>query len=88
LSKERAEFFADGMAGVITDFKQLELVKGGNKDKIVKRMVTEKGHKNEFEKFFEIFRRNERIDFESHIKTTIVTFKAVESIQKGLQIKF
>lgn len=88
LSKERAEFFADGMAGVITDFKQLELVKGGKKEKIAKRMVTEKGHKNEFEKFLEMVKKgSSENDFEGNILTTMVTLKAVESVQNGVPLK-
>jgi len=88
LSKERAEFFADGMAGVITDFKQLELVKGGKKEKIVKRMVTEKGHKKEFEKFFEMVKKGSSdYDFEGNILTTMATLKAVESVQNGVLLK-
>ena len=88
LSKEHAEFFADGMAGVITDFKQLELVKGGKKEKIAKRMVTEKGHKNEFEKFLEMVKKgSSEYDFEANVLTTMVTLKAVESIQNGVPSK-
>ncbi|KKG99367.1 oxidoreductase [Methanosarcina mazei] len=88
LSKERAEFFADGMAGVITDFKQLELVKGGKKEKIAKRMVTEKGHKNEFERFFEMVKKgSSEYDFKSNVLTTMVTLKAVESIQIGSSVR-
>lgn len=88
LSKEHAEFFADGMAGVITDFKQLELVKGGKKEKIVKRMVTEKGHKNEFEKFCDMVKQgSSEYDFEANILTTMATLKAVESIQNGSSVQ-
>lgn len=88
LSKEHAEFFADGMAGVITDFKQLELVKGGKKEKIAKRMVTEKGHKNEFEKFLEMVKKgSSEYDFEGNVLTTLVTLKAVESIQNGSSVR-
>ncbi len=88
LSKERAEFFADGMAGVITDFKHLELVKSGKKEKIAKRMVTEKGHKNEFEKFFEMVKKvSSEYDFEANVLTTMATLKAVESVQNGSSLK-
>lgn len=88
LSKEHAEFFADGMAGVITDFKQLELVKGGKKEKIAKRMVTEKGHKNEFEKFLEMVKKgSSEYNFEGNVLTTLVTLKAVESIQNGSSVR-
>lgn len=88
LSKERAEFFADGMAGVITDFKQLELVKGGKKEKIAKRMVTEKGHKNEFEKFLEMVKKgSSEYDFEGNVLTTMATLKAVESLQNNFPAK-
>lgn len=88
LSKERAEFFADGMAGVITDFKQLEMVKGGKKEKIAKRMVTEKGHKNEFERFFEMVKKDSsEYDFDGNVLTTLATFKASESITRGSSVK-
>ena len=88
LSKERAEFFADGMAGVITDFKQLEMVKGGKKEKIAKRMVTEKGHKNEFEKFLEMVKKgSSEYNFEGNVLTTLVTLKAVDSLQNNSPVK-
>lgn len=89
LSKEHAEFFADGMAGVITDFKQLELFKSGKKEKIVKRMLTEKGHKNEFERFFEIVNKGSlEYDFKENILTTMATLKALESIKNDSTIRF
>lgn len=86
-SKERTEFFADGMAGIITDFKRLEMVKGGKSNKINKRMVTEKGHRNELETFFGMLGRNESTDLDSNIKTTLATLKAVESIQIGMPVE-
>ncbi len=76
------------MAGVITDFKQLELVKGGKKEKIAKRMVTEKGHKNEFERFFEMVKKgSSEYDFEANVLTTLATIKAVESVQNGSSVR-
>ncbi len=86
-SKERAEFFSDGMAGIITDFKRLEMVKGGKINKINKRMVTEKGHRNELETFFGMLGRNESTDLDSNIKTTLATFKIMESIQNEIPVK-
>ncbi|NPE28856.1 Gfo/Idh/MocA family oxidoreductase [Methanococcoides sp. SA1] len=86
VSKEHAEFFADGMVGVITDFKKLEMVKDGKSTKINKKMVTEKGHRNELERFFEIIDQNESTDLESNIMTTLATFRAVESIQKRMSV--
>lgn len=87
LSKEHAEFFADGMVGTITDFKRLELVKDGKRTKINRKLVTEKGHKNELEIFFNMCQQKENMCLESNIKTTITTFKAIESIQKGMPVK-
>jgi predicted dehydrogenase/threonine dehydrogenase-like Zn-dependent dehydrogenase len=87
LPKEHAEFFADGMAGTITDFKKLELVKDGKSNKVNKRMVTEKGHRNELERFFGIVGQNKSVDFESNIVTTLATFKVVESIKKIMSVK-
>ncbi len=81
-SKEHAEFFADGMVGTITDFKKLELVKDGKSTKINKKMVTEKGHRNELEVFFGVYLLNEIMDLKYNIITTFSTFKAVESLQK------
>lgn len=81
VSKEHAEFFADGMVGTITDFKKLELVKGGKKTKIDKKLITEKGHKNELDAFFECIKQDKILEIESNVLTTLTTFKAVESIQ-------
>jgi len=87
VSKEHAEFFTDGMVGTITDFKKLELVKNGKKTKIDKKLATEKGHKKELESFFEMIKQNESVDLESNVKTTLATFKAVESIQSRKTIE-
>lgn len=87
VSKEHAEFFADGMVGTITDFKNLELVKDGKKTKVAKKLATEKGHKNELERFFEIINQNESVNLESNIMTTLATFRAVESIQKRISVE-
>jgi predicted dehydrogenase/threonine dehydrogenase-like Zn-dependent dehydrogenase len=87
VSKEHAEFFADGMVGNITDFKKLELVKGGKKTKIDKKLATEKGHKNELERFFEFYKQGEIIDIKSNVLTTLATFKALESIQSEILSK-
>ena len=88
-SKEHAEFFADGMAGVISDLRELELVQGGKRKKIVKRLAAEKGHKNELERFIELTNEHEVIDLKHDIKTTLTTFKAIMSIQneKTIQLK-
>ena len=87
VSKEHAEFFADGMVGTITDFKQLVLVKGGKKTKIARKLTTEKGHKSELEVFFDSLKQEQIIDIESNIKTTLATLKAVESVQNGTLLK-
>lgn len=86
VSKEHAEFFADGMVGTITDFKLLELVKAGKKTKISRKLTTEKGHKSELEVFFESIKYAENVKIESNIKTTLATLIAVESIQKGKSV--
>lgn len=83
VSKEHAEFFADGMVGTITDFKQLELVKGGKKTKITRKLTTEKGHKSELEGFFDSLKQEQIMELESNVKTTLATLKAVESVQNG-----
>lgn len=87
VSKEYAEFFADGMVGTITDFKKLELIKSGKKIKIEKKLTTEKGHKNELEKFFSMISKNDFTPLDSNIITTYVTFKALESINIGKPLK-
>lgn len=87
VSKEHAEFFADGMVGTITDFKNLELVKDGKKTKLARKLATEKGHKNELERFFEIIKQDESVGMESNVMTTLATFRAVESIQKMMPVR-
>ena len=87
VSKEHAEFFADGMVGTITDFKNLELVKDGKKTKLARKLATEKGHKNELERFFEIIKQDESVGMESNVMTTLATFRAVESINSRRLLK-
>lgn len=87
-SKEHAEFFADGMAGVISDFRELELVQGGKRKKIVKRLAAEKGHKNELERFIKLTKEGGINPlFEDNIITTFATLSAIESLNTGLTVR-
>lgn len=87
VSKEYAEFFADGMVGTITDFKKLELVKNGKKTVDSRKLTTEKGHKKELEKFFDTINQHEQNYFDSNIITTKATFQIVKSLQKQQSVK-
>ncbi|AAM32748.1 bi-domain-containing oxidoreductase [Methanosarcina mazei] len=88
VSKEHAEFFADGMVGAITDFKQLKLVKDGKCTQINKRLITEKGHKNELENFFKMVKQGpSKYSFEENVLTTVSTLKAAEHVMSGGPVK-
>ncbi len=87
-SKERVEVFAGGMAGVLTDFRTLEVHSDTQRFKPRKSMQADKGHSRELAVFVDAIRRGEPspISVESLFDTTLVSFAALESIQQGTPI--
>lgn len=79
-SKEMVEVFADGMVGMIKDFRELVISK---KDKTIKEkkwLGQDKGFLEEIKAFLT---KKDNEDFMSYVYTTLVSFKAIESIISG-----
>lgn len=84
-SKERLECFAEGSVAVLTDFRELELVRGGRRRVQRQRFSTDKGHVAEMSVFADLVRGVSQAgaDFEGYLAATLSTFAAWRSIQTG-----
>ncbi len=74
--------------GVIDDFKNATFTRKG-KTKKIKRVKQDKGHREELEAFVEAVKNSKEmpIKFEEIVTTTLVTFKILESLEKGVPIE-
>ena len=72
----------------MTDFRTLELHSDSERFKPRKLMQADKGHSRELAAFVDAIQRGEPspISVESLFDTTLVSFAALESIQRGTQI--
>jgi polar amino acid transport system substrate-binding protein len=83
LPKERLEVFCGGIAFVIQDFRNLMIYSNGKEAKID---CLGKGHREEVDAFMEAIQNSssDPIPFSSILQTTLVCFKAIESLNTGL----
>ncbi|WFN35015.1 bi-domain-containing oxidoreductase [Methanogenium sp. S4BF] len=81
-SKEQVEVFCDGMVGVLTDFRELRLVKNGKETKTKRWLSQDKGFPEELNVFLRGFEDN----FPDSVSSTLLTLKARESIEKRLPV--
>jgi len=82
--KEYIEVYQAGTTAVLTDFRELSIFGNGKVQK--KKLVTQdKGQKNEIKRFLDAVRSGSRelIPFEEIYRTSLVSFKIVESLQAG-----
>ncbi len=90
LPKERCEVYSSECVAVLDDFKKLSIYANGKRS-LIRKMKQDKGQKVEIEHFIEAILedRSETTPLEEIINTSTVTFKIMESIQKGecIQIK-
>lgn len=82
--KERIEYFGDGKAAVIDDFRE-GLFTANNKTKKIHLRVQDKGHRREMDAFVNALLRGEPfpISFNEIVSTTLATLKAFESLKTG-----
>jgi predicted dehydrogenase len=78
-SKETVEVFCDNAVGRITDFRDLELRRGGKVSRERRWLAQEKGFAEELLAFV----KGEEADFAGSVATTLATFQAWESIDTG-----
>lgn len=81
-SKEQVEVFCDSMVGVLTDFRELRLVKNGNETKIKMWLSQDKGFAEELNVFLKGLTDN----FPDSVSSTLLTLKARESVEQGLSV--
>lgn len=84
-SKERLEVFGGGCVATLEDFRLLELVRHGHKQTIRSRFRQDKGHRAEFQAFFDTVRNGGEspVPFSEIVTTTLATFAAAESLFTG-----
>lgn len=85
--RERVEVFADGSVCVIDNFKSMVFTTGGKREKM-KRFNVDRGHQAELSAFFTAIKEGKElpVEFEEYLYTTLATFAAVESINKGAPV--
>jgi predicted dehydrogenase/threonine dehydrogenase-like Zn-dependent dehydrogenase len=85
LPKERVEAFGGGVAGVIDDFRRLELLVGGKRS--VEKARQDKGHKAELAAFVAaVAGQAPAPEPESYFVSTRATLALAESLRSGLPI--
>ncbi|MFZ6012333.1 MAG: bi-domain-containing oxidoreductase [Bacteroidota bacterium] len=83
LPKERLEVYCDGVVSIIHDFRNGSIHSQGKEQKLD---LAGKGHREEVKAFLDAVKQGgaDPIDFDSIVNTTLVSFKAIESLQTGL----
>jgi predicted dehydrogenase/threonine dehydrogenase-like Zn-dependent dehydrogenase len=84
-SKERLEVFGGGRVAVLEDFRSLELVSHGRKQRIHSRFRQDKGHRAECAAFANAIRAGgtSPIPFEEIVGSTLATLRAAQSLASG-----
>ena len=84
-SKERVEVFGGAAVGVLEDFRELELIRGGRKQTERSRLSQDKGHSAEWAAFLKALRTGAAppIPFEELVAVSLATLRALESRRRG-----
>jgi len=84
-SKERVEIFGGGTVGVLEDFRELELSRGGRKQSERSRLAQNKGHRAEWAAFAKALCEGgpPPIAFEEIAAVSLATFRALASRRLG-----
>lgn len=81
--KERIEVIGDGKVAILDDFRSLELVGNGKRQRQTARLRTTKGHREEWEAIVEAVKsgRSMPISIEDIVTSHLLTFAAADSLQ-------
>lgn len=88
-SKERIEVFGGGSSAVLDDFRRLELVRNGRKQRATSRWRQDKGHASEWAAFVKSVETgtNHSIPFEQIVCSTLATIRVNEAILTGSSLR-
>jgi predicted dehydrogenase len=83
-SRERYELFSENSVCVIDDFKEASFIRNGVKKKD-KSLNQDMGYNGELTSFFNTIKHGGPlpVTFENYVNSTLATFKAIESVEKG-----
>jgi predicted dehydrogenase/threonine dehydrogenase-like Zn-dependent dehydrogenase len=91
-SKERLEVFGGGAIAVLDDFRRLELVRNGHKEKFHSRWRPDKGHRAEWAAFVSAIRRRDvarqapAMRFDEIVCSTLATLRIQQSSSSGTRL--
>jgi predicted dehydrogenase len=85
VAKERLEVFCAGAVATLDDFRSLEWVREGKRERIASRLGQDKGHRGLWEAFLQAVKRGgpPPIAYSELLAVTRATFAAVEALQAG-----
>lgn len=83
-SKERIEVIGDGRIAAMDDFRTLELVQNGKRQKQRERLSQKKGHRDEWLTLVEASKRggDVPVSFEDIVRSHLATYAAVDSLRE------
>jgi predicted dehydrogenase/threonine dehydrogenase-like Zn-dependent dehydrogenase len=86
--KERVEVFCGGRAAALDDYRSLEMVQKGKRERVVSRMSQDKGHRAEWEHFAQTILKGgpAPIPYDQLIGVSRATFAAVKSLRSGARV--
>lgn len=86
--KERVEVFSGGRAAALDDFRGLELVTDGGRQKITSRLRQDKGHRQEWEQFSNVLLNGgpAPIPYDQLFSASRAAFATVKALRSGAEI--
>ncbi len=86
LPKERLEAFGGGASAVLSDFRTLEVFRGGKRRSW--KSAQDKGHRAEIAHFLAAVRGEVAPSYASYIESTRLTLALVDSLRTGMPVEF
>lgn len=89
LPKERVEVFCAGRVAVLEDYRSLELLQNGQRQKFAARLRQDKGHQALWEAFVQAVRQGGQppIPYDHLLNVTRASFAAVESLRQQAEVE-
>jgi len=89
LPKERVEVFCAGRVAVLEDYRLLELLQNGERQKFTARLRQDKGHQALWEAFVQAIRQGGQppIPYDHLLGVTRASFAALESLRQQVDVE-